>query len=177
MADHNHDVPDDNLQEQRNKPVVESASPGKEDAAAQAGQVRPADPKDADDVLDHRVGANNTQRDAADAAVLGASRKRTRRTFVGLAAGAAAAYGFRRYLEDGPSVQMIPGLLHGNYAWNADVSRDALPHSLAPTLPAQPSRNAAHQWHLRIEKGVAAGQLPAAGRRRARCAQIALLRA
>ena len=76
------------------------------------------------------------ERNAADAEVLDASRRRTRRAFVGFGAAAAAAYGFRRYLKDAPFDEMIPGLLHKTYGVNADISRAAFrEHSLAPTYP------------------------------------------
>ncbi len=122
---------------QEHKPDEQSASPSGEDEAVREGRARPAAPQDADDVLTHKL--NNqapsaVERNTADAAVLAASRTRTRRAFVGLAAGAAAAYGLRRYLEDGPTTEMIPSLLHANYRWNADVSRAVLgDHELAPT--------------------------------------------
>jgi hypothetical protein len=122
---------------QGNKPVAQSASPGGEDEAVREGEARPADPQDADDVLTHKLGdqaPSAAKRNAADAAVLAASRRRTRRAFVGLAAGTAAAYGLRRYLKSGPTDEMIPSLLRGNYAWNADVSRGVLrDDALAPT--------------------------------------------
>jgi hypothetical protein len=119
--------------------VVESASPALEEASAKKGKARPADPQDADDVLTQKAGGETpaaVDRDVADAAVLSASRHRTRRAFVGFGAAALAAYGFRRYLEDAPFDEMIPGLLHKTYAWNADVSRTVFrDHALAPTYP------------------------------------------
>ena len=123
---------------QHDKPVAQSASPAGEDAAVQTGKARPADPQDPDDVLTHKLGDEipATERNAADAAVLAASRRRTRRAFVGFGAAAAAAYGFRRYLKDAPFDEMIPGLLHKAYAWNADVARAVFrDHALAPTYP------------------------------------------
>ena len=124
---------------QQDKPVAQSASPASEEKAVHEGGTRPADPKDADDVLTHKLGSETQAvagRDAADAAVLAASRRRTRRAFVGFGAAAAAAYSFRRYLKDAPFDEMIPGLLHKAYAWNADVSRAVFrEHALAPTYP------------------------------------------
>ena len=125
------------LPSQEDKAVAESASLVGEEEAARSGDARPADPKHADDVLTHKLGGESeavAERNAADAAVLAASRRRTRRAFVGFGAAAAAAYGFRRYLKDAPFEDMIPGLLHKTYAWNADVSRAAFrEHALAPT--------------------------------------------
>ena len=124
---------------QQDKPVAKSASPAGEEKAAHRGEARPADPKDADDVLTRKLGGESkavAERNAADAAVLAASRRRTRRAFVGFGAAAAAAYGFRRYLKEAPFDEMVPGLLHKTYAWNADVSRAAFrEHTLAPTYP------------------------------------------
>ena len=89
--------------------------------------------------MPHKLGSEGSsaeERNPADAGVLLASRKRTRRAFIGLAAGAAAAYGLRRYLADGPTDEMIPNLLHRSYRWNADVSRAVFrDHALAPTYP------------------------------------------
>ena len=103
---------------QEDKPVAKSASPAGEEMAAHTGETRPADPKDADDILTHKLGGESeagAERNAADAEVLDASRRRTRRAFVGFGAAAAAAYGFRRYLKDAPFNEMIPGLLHKTY--------------------------------------------------------------
>ena len=125
-------------QSQQDKPVAKSASPAGEEKAAHR-EARPADPKNADDVLTRKLGGESkavAERNAADAAVLAASRRRTRRAFVGFGAAAAAAYGFRRYLKEAPFDEMVPGLLHKAYAWNADVSRAAFrEHALAPTYP------------------------------------------
>ena len=124
---------------QQDKPVAESAFPSGEGESADKGEARPADPKDVDDVLTRNLGGETpaaTDRNAADAVVLAASRQRTRRAFVGFGAAAAAAYGFRRYLEKAPFDEMVPGLLHKTYAWNADVSRAVFrEHALAPTYP------------------------------------------
>jgi hypothetical protein len=124
---------------QQGKPVAQTASPANEEKAVHKGETRPADPKDADDVLTHKLSGETKAvagRDAADAAVLAASRRRTRRAFVAFGAAAAAAYGFRRYLKDAPFDDMVPGLLHKAYAWNADVSRAVFrEHALAPTYP------------------------------------------
>ena len=124
---------------QQDKSVTSSASPAGEEPEALAGHVRPADPRDADEVLtaklpDHgRAGEATLQ---ADAAVLAESRRRTRRAFVGFGLAAAGAYGFKRYLDSAPFNEMIPGLLHKTYALNADVSRAVLrEHALAPTYP------------------------------------------
>jgi hypothetical protein len=125
---------------QDDKPVAQSSSPGGEEETVHEGEARPADPQDADDVLTHKLGGQalvTAERNAADVAVLVASRQRTRRAFVGLAAGVAAAYGFRRYLQSEPTNEMIPSLLRRNLDWNADVSRDVLrDHALAPTYPS-----------------------------------------
>jgi hypothetical protein len=124
---------------QQNKPVAKSVSPTGEEMAARTGEARPVDPKDADDVLTHKLGGESeavAERNATDTEVLAASRRRTRRAFVGFGAAAAAAYGFRRYLKDAPFDEMIPGLLHKTYGVNADISRAAFrEHALAPTYP------------------------------------------
>ena len=122
---------------QESKAIAQSASPGGEAEAVHRGEARPADPQNPDDVMTHKLGGGGPaaqEMNSADAEILDFSRKRTRRAFVGLATGAAAAYGLRRYLADGPMDEMIPRLLHGNYRWNADVSRAIFrDHTLAPT--------------------------------------------
>jgi len=130
---------EETLPPQDEKPVAQSASSAGEDEAVQNNEAQPADPQEANDVLRHTLESERpaiSEQTLADAAVLATSRRRTRRAFVGFGAAAAAAYSFRRYLKDAPFDQMIPGLLHKNYAWNADVSREILrDHALAPTYP------------------------------------------
>ena len=124
-------------QEQTAKPAAESASPQNETPEVLAGQARPADPRDADDVLTHAMPAapdDDGLRQAADAAVLAASRRRTRRSFLIGGAAASAAAGFYHWLSTGTQTEMIPSLLHRVYNANADVSRTVLrDRALAPT--------------------------------------------
>ena len=44
---------------QEDKPVAKSASPAGEEMAAHTGEARPADPKDADDILTHKLGGES----------------------------------------------------------------------------------------------------------------------
>ena len=95
-------------EEQPAKPVAQSASPEGETEAVHQGRARPADPQDTDDVMTRRLGGGDSapdERASADAAVLAASRQRTRRAFIGLAAGAAAAYGFTGTSQMGPQTR------------------------------------------------------------------------
>jgi Oxidoreductase molybdopterin binding domain len=74
--------------------------------------------------------------DAADGAVLAESRRHTRRAFVVAAVGAAAGYGFYRYLNRAAGIDMQPPPLEAGYRWNADVSRAVFrEHALSPTYP------------------------------------------
>ncbi len=115
-------------EEQAAKPLAGSANPQGE----APGDGRPADPKDADDVMTHRVPGT----EAADAAVLAASRRRTRRSFVLAGAGAVAGFGFYRWLDREPEDEMLPRLLRRTFEANADLSRDLLRDTaLAPTYP------------------------------------------
>ncbi len=117
---------------QQGKPVAGSANPAAEPEPALMQQTRPADPKDADDVMTHRVPG----REAADAAVLARSRAHTRRSFLATVAAAAAGVGLYEYLNRGPQVAMQPGLLEKTYELNAALSRAVFrEHALAPTYP------------------------------------------
>ncbi len=119
-------------EKQLDKPVAQSAHPAAEPAPVLAGEQRPHNPASADDVLTRRMQG----REAADADVLADSRKRTRRSFVVAAAGAAAGYGLYQYLDHASSEDMQPAPLRAAYQWNASLSRGTfrdLP--LAPTYP------------------------------------------
>ncbi|GAA3751101.1 molybdopterin-dependent oxidoreductase [Terriglobus aquaticus] len=131
--------------EQAAKPVAESASEAGEAPAVHGGKARPADPTDADDVLTRSMpeeAPGGVERNEADAEVLAASRSRTRRAFVGFGLGIAGAYGLRRYLQGAPFDEMIPGLLHKTYGFNADVSRAVFrEHGMAPSYPVSKAEN------------------------------------
>lgn len=85
------------------------------------------------------AGGNNA---SADAAVLDASRRRTRRAFVGFGIGALAVYGVKRYLDTAPAEEMIPVPLQKSYTWNAGVSRAVFrENALAPTYSNSMAEN------------------------------------
>ena len=138
---------DAKVTEQAAKSAAESASPEREPVAAQQGEMRPEDPKDADDVLKKKMPegvGDNKATAAADAEVLAASRRRTRRSFLIGGAAAAGAYGFYHWLDYGPHRDMLPSLIDRTYDANAAISRGVLrDHALAPTYPkskAEPMR-------------------------------------
>ena len=80
--------------------------------------------------------------DAGDAAVLAASRKHTRRSFVVAAAGAAAGYGLYRWIDQSPSEEMQPEPFRRLFQTNATVSREVFrDHALAPTYPLKEARD------------------------------------
>ncbi len=118
---------------QHEKPVAASADPAHEPAIAQGSEARPVDPEAADNLLSKRLPGS----EAADAAVLAASKRHTRRSFLVAGVGAAGAYGFYRYLDStAHAEEMQPPLLRKAFEFNAAVSRDALDtHALAPTYP------------------------------------------
>lgn len=120
------------VEAQQAKPVAESASPAAAEPVHEERSDRPVDPRDADDVLTKRLPGQ----EAADAAVLAASARHTRRAFVVAGAAAAAGYGFYRYLDTGPQDDMQPTLLRRSLEANATLSR-GLSHDqvLAPTYP------------------------------------------
>ncbi len=70
----------------------------------------------------------------ADAEILAASRRHTRRSFVAGTLGAAAAFGLYRYLDDGPQKDMQPRALAEAYQLNAALSR-SLFRDLSLRLP------------------------------------------
>ncbi len=80
--------------------------------------------------------AANQPKTDADGEVLAASRRRTRRSFLGAAVGAAAIFGAYRYLNVGPEDEMQPVALEDAYKINAALSRRLFEnHVLAPTYP------------------------------------------
>ncbi len=124
---HGEDVP-----KQHGKPMAESASPPQESAAVHAGEQRPVDPKDADQVMTHRLPGH----EEADAAVLAASRSQTRRAFLVAGVAAAGAVGFYEWLDHGAQDGMQPTLLRRSFQASAAVSRAVFrEHPLAPTYP------------------------------------------
>ncbi|WP_419805225.1 molybdopterin-dependent oxidoreductase [Terriglobus sp.] len=130
---------DAKVPEQQEKPAAESASPAREPAAAQQGEMRPEDPKSADDVLTKKMPGEATKAEAtaaADAGVLAASRRRTRRSFLIGGVAAVGAYGFYHWLDYGPHRDMLPTLVDRAYDANAAISRGVFrEHALAPTYP------------------------------------------
>ena len=75
-------------------------------------------------------------RRTADVQVLAASRRHTRRSFLGASAAVAAGYGFYRYVASAPSENMQPRPLEKAYDFSASVSRTVFPrYPLAPTYP------------------------------------------
>jgi hypothetical protein len=70
------------------------------------------------------------------------SGKRTRRSFLVAAAGAAGGYGFYRWLDRSPGDQLIQRPLRRALDWNAAVSRDVFrDHALAPTYPVSKAKD------------------------------------
>jgi len=79
---------------------------------------------------------------AANQAVLAASAKHTRRSFVFAAAGAAAAYGFYRWVEDGPQELRLPIAQRRAFEANAAIARAVFEErGLAPTYPVEQAEN------------------------------------
>ncbi len=78
----------------------------------------------------------------ADAQVLAASRRQTRRSFLGASAAVVAGYGFYHYLDTAPAVNMQPVPLEDAYRFSASVSRAVFPgEPLAPTYPLSRAEN------------------------------------
>ncbi len=124
----------DDQERQEEKPVAKEASEGTEMAA----EVRPADPEAADDVLTKRMPGH----EAADAAVLTASRRHTRRSFAVAAAAAAAGYGIYRWVDEGPADDDQPIPRRKAFEANAAISRGVFrDHALAPTYALEKAEN------------------------------------
>lgn len=129
---------DDALGQQQKKPRAESADPEHAPAPVRAGVQRPQDPRDADDVMTRRLAGH----ESADAEVLAASRRHTRRSFVLAAVGAAAGVGFYEWLSYGPQDNMQPVVLERAFQTNAALARnDLLENNLAPTYPLSRAKN------------------------------------
>ena len=80
--------------------------------------------------------------DAGDAAVLSASRKHTRRSFVTAAAGAAAGYGLYRWIDQSPGDEMQPEPFRRAFQANAAAARELFrDHALTPTYPMKAARD------------------------------------
>lgn len=126
----------DDLQPQPGKPPAQSASPL--DVIATGTASRPADPIGADEPIAESMPGHV----AADAAVLADSRRHTRRSFVIAAAGAAAGYGFWRWVQGSPSDDMQPAPIRRAFEINAAISRGVFrEHALAPTYPLGKAEN------------------------------------
>ncbi len=128
----------DDLAEQQQKSPAESADPAQAPEPVREGEQRPQDPQDADDVMTRRLPGH----EAADAEVLAASRRQTRRSFVVAAVGAAAGVGFYEWLSRGPQDNMQPVALERAFQTNAAIARnDLLENNLAPTYPLGRAEN------------------------------------
>lgn len=126
----------DDAQRQQAKPETASAHPTQESPAVQQWRERPVDPLHADQVLTHQLAGGGPETSAADAAVLAASRRHTRRSFLVAGAAAAVGYGFYHWLNTAPADDEVPALLRRGYNFNASLSRGAFrEHALAPTYP------------------------------------------
>ncbi len=117
---------------QAEKPTAESASPAGEEPEVHTGDMRPADPKSADDVMTKKAPSH----EEVDAAVLAESRQHTRRSFLVAAAGAGAGYGLYHYLNTATGAELQPGLLRDAFRANASISRTVFrDDELTPTYP------------------------------------------
>ena len=80
--------------------------------------------------------------DAGDATILAASRKQTRRSFVVAAVSAVAGYGFYRWIDQSPGVEMQPLPFRRTFQANASIARGVFrDHSLTPTYPLKAARD------------------------------------
>jgi hypothetical protein len=79
---------------------------------------------------------------AANEAVLAESRKHTRRAFVAAAAGAAAGYGFYRWIDQSSGIEMQPGPFRRAFQANAAIAHGVFrDHALTPTYSLREARD------------------------------------
>ncbi len=115
---------DSDTNSQNASAVPESAAPEESEQDAAAGDQTPTQEE------------IEAARRAADAAVLSNSRKHTRRSFVVATVGAAAGYGFYRWIDGSPADLRQPIPLRRALQSNAAVSRAIFDErALAPTYP------------------------------------------
>lgn len=111
---------------------AQSASPEREPAAVRAGEQRAEDPESPNQVLQ----AGMPGHEAADAAVLAASHRDTRRAFLLGGAATAVGAGFYAWLNLGKEDEAQPMLLRKTFDANAALSRGLFREEvLAPTFP------------------------------------------
>ena len=121
---------------QSQKPAAGSASPHQEHPAVLADEQRPADPQAADDLMTRRLPGH----EAADAAVLAASRTHTRRSFLVAGIATAGAYGFYRYLNISTHDEgMQPPILRNTLPLQRPQSSRNVPRHPRPSRPPTPS--------------------------------------
>jgi Oxidoreductase molybdopterin binding domain len=115
----------------------DSATPTAE-SASESEPPEPAVEAPAEDA----TAFDKSQVTAANEAVLAESRKHTRRAFVAAAAGAAAGYGFYRWIDQSPGIEMQPGSFRRAFQANAAIARAVFrDHALAPTYSLREARD------------------------------------
>jgi hypothetical protein len=93
-------------------------------------------------VVETKADESGDQVELANEVVRADSRKHTRRAFVAAAAGAAAGYGFYRWIDGSAGIEMQPGPFRRAFEWNAAVARAVFrDHALAPTYALKEARD------------------------------------
>jgi hypothetical protein len=115
----------------------ESATP----CAESASESEPPEPT-VETPAEEATAVDESQVTAANEAVLADSRKHTRRAFVAAAAGVAAGYGFYRWIDQSPGIEMQPGPFRRAFQANAAIARAVFrDHALAPTYSLREARD------------------------------------
>ena len=123
---------EEEIKRQEQKPVAASAENARPRDPVGADSARPQDLVGADQAPTKKPAGH----EAADAQVLAESRRHTRRSFALAAAGAAAGYGFYRWVGHSPDIEMQPVPLRRALQANAAISRAVFDErALAPTYP------------------------------------------
>ena len=95
-----------------------------------------------DTPVEHPDVTDEVQVKAANEAVLAESRKRTRRAFVAAAAGAAAGYGFYRWIDQSPGIAMQLRPFRRAFQTNAAIARAVFrDRALAPTYSLKEAKD------------------------------------
>jgi len=118
------------------------ASPGSAAPRAEsASESEPPEPT-AEAGSEEATAFDTSRVTAANEAVLAESRRHTRRAFVAAAAGAAAGYGFYRWIDQSPGIEMQPGPFRRAFQKNAAIARAMFrDHALAPTYSLGEARD------------------------------------
>ena len=104
------------------------------------------------------TGKSSVAQNSADEQVLEQSRRHTRRSFVVAGAGAAAAYGIYRWIDNSPDIGRQNAPLRRTFEANASISRGVFDErGLAPTYPVSRSSPLRLNGNIGMERDLVSG--------------------